>query len=103
MLFAIVITFGLSAQALSWTDFILPSANYPIAQPNPYTQYNQAYYPNSYQTQCISPYQYQNPYSYSNNIPYSITNPTVSGTTGGTSRILKNIGQSVLYSMIRGY
>lgn len=67
----------------------------------------QGYYQNPYQTQCqgqyINPYQYQRPYgSYS---PYSVMNSALSGlgSGGGAQQVVKNIGQSVLYSMLRGY
>lgn len=71
-----------------------------------YTQnYGQNYYQNPYQTQCQNPY--TNPYyQYQRTYPYGgINNPlsTLGNTTNGNNQIIKNIGQSVLYSMLRGY
>lgn len=115
----IVMTIGLSAQAdytvttyqpLYPAQITPPVGNYPTTQA--YGQpYNQAYYPNPYQAQYqnqyqgqfVNPYQYR-PNVYGNNLPYSALNPAVTGlgTTGG-SQVVKNIGQSVLYSLLRGY
>lgn len=116
ILLLIVATIGLSAKAdysfstyqpLTPAQQAIPidfstSQNYI----QPYNQvYNQPYYQNPYQTQCTNPYMYQRPYSYGTNVPYSIVNSALTGTgsTGVAPNIIKNIGQSMLYSMLRGY
>lgn len=118
ILFLLVMTIGLSAQAFPWQNFISQPYQSGIpAQPTqpgfstiqqPYGQtYNPGYYQNPYQAQYqqqyVNPYPYQNQYGYAN--PYTVVNPTTSGAnnTAGTSQVMKNIGQSVLYSMMRGY
>lgn len=126
LLLLIIMVFGLAAKADYTVTTVQPlpqqyQAYQPYYQPlvpsqpvnystvQPYGQtYNQGYYQDPYQaqyhSQCYNPYQYQQPYVYGNNLPYSTVNSTTSATstTGGNS-ILKNIGQSVLYSMLRGY
>lgn len=102
------IIFGLSAYADYTVTTSQPLYN---AQPIGYQAfqpYGQSYYQNPYQMQypgqCINPYQYQNPYLNRSNLPYTMLNPAVTGlgaTTGGS--VAKNIGQSILYSMLRGY
>ena len=76
----------------------------------PYGQtYNQGYsqnpYQNTYAGQYNNPYQYQRPYGYGTSVPYSVVNSAVSGlgTTGAGGQIVKNIGRSMIYSMMRGY
>lgn len=100
ILFLIAISIGLSVKA----DYAAPIVEYPVVSPSA-QQYNvQAYYQNPYQVQqqkqYINPYQYGVPYYAGTSVlPYPIT-----GTgTGGASQIIKNIGQSVIYSMLRGY
>lgn len=79
-----------------------PMASYSAAQPYA-QQYNQGYYQNPYQAQYqgqyVNPYQYQSPYSsYGNNSPYGImSNSNV------PQQIVRSIGQSMLFSMLRGY
>lgn len=68
---------------------------------NPY----QGYYTNPYvnQGQYVNPYAYRNPYYLNrgyNAIP-SVVNSI--GASGGAGQIIKNVGQSMLYSMLRGY
>ena len=79
--------------------------NYSTVQPYAQT-YNQNYYQDpyqaQYQTQCVNPYQYQGQY-YGNNLPYTTLSTPVTDTGSGGKQIIKNIGQSLLYSMIRGY
>lgn len=71
--------------------------------------YSQAYYQNPYQIQnqgrYINPYQYPRPYGYRNNLPYNVINTAVPAlsTTTGTNSVAKSLGQSMLYSMLRGY
>lgn len=110
ILFLLTISIGLSAQADYTVQTYQPfypaqAMNYSNIQP-----YNQGYYQNPYQTQCqgqyANPYQYQTPYyGYGNNSPYPLVNSAITGNgiTNGTPQIVKNIGQSLLYSMIRGY
>lgn len=130
-----VVSMNLSAQAFDWSSLLSqPYQTYPPNQqyqPYPSYQpfvpiqtsqvvnypsnqtyeqsYNQEYskspYQAQYQTQYVNPYQYQVPYGYANNMPYPVTNTSVSNTTGPTGQIVKNIGQSLIYSMMnnRGY
>jgi len=94
-------------------------AGYPTMQSYA-QQYNQGYCQNPYQAQVpgqyVNSYQYQRPYNpynsynaynngYENNLQYGVVNPVVSGlnTTNVTTPIVRNIGQSMLYSMMRGY
>lgn len=131
ILLLMALSIGLSVQAFDWTSLISPSyqpyQQYPTYQsyqpyvPNQTIQttqgidytatqaygqpYHQAYYQNPYQIQgqYINPYQYPRPYGYRN---YNLINtaiPALSTTTTGTSSVARNIGQSVLYSMLRGY
>lgn len=85
------------AQAAQPIDYIVQ----PYGQ-----QYNQGYYQTPYQSQCqgqyVTPYQGYN--SYGNNAPYTVMNPTAAGLAApcGTQQIVRNIGQSLLYSMLRG-
>lgn len=124
ILLLITLSIGLSVQAFDWTSLLSTPyqsyQQYPTYQSyQPYiptqtvqtttgvdysaTQaygqpYHQAYYQNPYQIQgqYVNPYQYRRPYGY--NIPYNVLNTTTSGNS-----VAKNIGQSVLYSMLRGY
>lgn len=124
ILLLIAITIGLSANADYTVQTYQPLVPSQPIQPidyttnQPYMQtynqqysptYNQPYYQNPYQvqsqTQCVNPYQYQNPYTYGSNIPYSAINAATSsiGSGGVAPQIMKNIGKSMLYSMLRGY
>lgn len=108
MLLLVAILIGLSAKA----DYTVQT--YEPFYPNPaQPYYNQNYYANpyqaQYQTETANPYLYQqqcvNPYlnrryGYPGYLPYSTLNGT---TTGGAQGIVKNIGQSLLYSIMRGY
>lgn len=110
MLLLIAVLVGLSAQANYTVTTFQPF--YPNYQ-QPYNQYyyqqdNQDYSQNPYKTQCqqqyVNPYRYQNPYyGYGNNLPYGIAN--VSGVNGSNvpQQIVRNIGQRMIYSMMRGY
>lgn len=114
ILLLIAISIGLSAYAdytvtTQQPLYNAPVVDYPMIQPYP-QPYAQPYYQNPYQAQyqgqCVNPYQYQAPYLYRRNLPYTALNPAVTGlgtttTTGGS--VAKNIGQSILYSMLRGY
>ena len=127
ILLLLAVTIGLSAQADYSFSTVEPAyqaqpVNYSTIQSygqsyaQPYTQsyaqpysqqYNQGY--NPYLTQCqgqyVNPYQYRNPYAYGNNVPYSAVNSALSGlrNTNGSTGVVKNIGQSVLFSLLRGY
>lgn len=115
ILFSMLISIGLSAEAFSWQNLLFqPSSTIIPGQPStfstiqPYNQmYNNQYYQNPYQTQCqvpyVNPYLYQRRQSYIN--PYNVINPIVPNqtTTGGASQAVKNIGQSLIYSMMQGY
>lgn len=120
ILVLIAMAIGLSAQALSWKDFFYPTYQpgipgqsikppfYSTVQPYGQIDTTQGYYyQNPYQTQCQVPYGspdwYRRPYGYSS--PYVIVNPATSTTdnTNGSSQVVRNLGQSVIYSMMRGY
>lgn len=115
ILFLMVMIIGLAAHADYTVQTSQPLYPNPYVDPalaSPYVQqYNQAYYQNpyqyQYQGQCVNPYQYRNPYMQARTLPYTAVNPAVSGlgtnTTGGASQVVRNIGQSMLYSMLRGY
>lgn len=97
----IAISIGLSAKAddiLQMNQPIYPAQAVDYSMIPPYLQpyNNQGYYQNPY----INPYQYRMPY-YGDT---SILNSSLLGTgsTGG-SQIVKNIGRTILYSMMRGY
>lgn len=110
-------TIGLSAHAAGWaellsspysqnTTYSVPQTNsFSVIQPaNP--QYNNEFYQDPNQVQCqapyVNPYLYRNPYGYVN--PYTPRiNPLLPSATSTNSSIIKNIGQSLLYSMMRGY
>lgn len=120
----ITITIGLTTSAFSWVNN--PYSPYPnvnpaqVVQPvdyntvppygQPYPQtYIQTPYQTPYQTQCQYPGQYVNPYTYQrygygNNIVSPIINSVTGlGVTNGTNQIVRNIGRSMFYSMLRGY
>lgn len=118
ILFLVIVLVG----AASYADYTVTTyqpwynpqvAGYPAVQPYDTQQYNQGYYQNPYnaynpyQAQCVNPYLYHRPYGYRSGLPYNALPSVVSGvgtgTTGGASQIAKNIGQSMLYSMMRGY
>ena len=119
MFLLIVMAATLSAQADVWSSYpnqvyqpyqlqntfqSVQSPDYSITQPSS-ASYNQGYYQNPYQTQCLGQYinPYQRPYgSYS---PYNVAGSVLSGSgsMGGTQQIVRNIGQSLLYSVLRGY
>lgn len=114
----ITMTMGLSASALSWLGYpytpyqnvnpaqVIQPVDYNTAQQygQPYTQ---TYIQTPYQTQCQYPGQYANPYAY--RYGYGMTSPIVNSTlngltsVNGSNQIIKNIGRSVFYSMLRGY
>lgn len=110
VLFLIAISIGLSVKA---DDTIQTDQSIYPAQPLDYSTIpaysqlynNQGYYQNPYQTQYPRPY--INPYQY--RMPYiggtSILNSSLLGTgsTGGAQQIIKSLGRSILYSMMRGY
>lgn len=123
-----VILIGLSAKAFDWVGLgyqpyqqsnTPQTTTFSVVQPaNP--SYDNMFYQSPNQVQCQAPYVnpylyrrpygYINPYNYTN--PYNVTNPLVQSpyntTTTTTSssvptQIVRNIGQSMLYSMMRGY
>lgn len=102
ILLLIVFIIGLSANA----DYVVQPYS-PYYQP-PINTYTNEYDPNSSyqiqnQQQCINPYAYGR-YRYRNNLLYPGTNPLLYGANvSGNQGILRNIGQSLLYSMMRGY
>lgn len=95
--------------------YVVPQANgYSVVQPANPAYENMFYqYPNQVQCQVpyTNPYLYRspygqiNPYSYkANPVFYSPYNTTAaSATTNLPKQIVRNIGQSMLYSMRRGY
>lgn len=118
ILLLMFISIGLSAQAnyaiqTSQPLYPIQTAGYPLVQPqytqgyyqNPYMAQNQQQYVNPYiyQQQCTNPYLYQR--QYRNILPYQAANSSVlnGDNTIGNQGIMKNIGQSILYSMLRGY
>ena len=115
LLLLVAVLMGLSAKAnytVTTTQPLYPNNVYDY--PSVQQPYNQGYYQDPYQAQAqnsyINPYQqpyaspYQ-PYGYRNNIPFSILNSATTGlgSSTGTTGIVKNIGRSLLYSMMRGY
>lgn len=117
ILFLVLVLMGLSAKAdytiTTQQPFYNPqaAAYYNAQQPYNQTynpQYNQGYTQNpyQYQQQCYNPYMYQRPYvGYDNNLPNIVTN-TLDSTTNTTSvprQIARDLGQSVLLRMLRGY
>lgn len=71
-------------------------------------QYNQDYYPSpqqvQYQQQYVNPYQYQNQYYGTGNyLPYAANNTSGLSSTTIPQQIVRNIGQRMIYSMMRGY
>lgn len=120
-----VFMMGLSVHAAGWAEllstpysqnnsYVVPQANgFSVVQPNP--TYNNMFYQDANQVQCqvpyTNPYLYRqpygqiNPYSYRVNpllqSPYNTT--TTSATTNLPNQVVRNIGQSMLYSMMRGY
>ncbi len=108
-----VISIGLCVQADYTFQTYQPTyqsqpINYSAFQPYN-QQYSETYSQNPYQSQCqgqyINPYQYQRPYIYGNNLPSTLVNSAMmgQGNTGVPRQIVKNIGQSLIYSMMRGY
>lgn len=122
----IVFMMGVSVHAAGWAEllstpysqnntYVVPQANgFSVVQPaNP--AYNNMFYQDPNQVQCqapyANPYLYRspygqiNPYSYRVNpmwqSPYNTT--TTSTTTSLPNQVVRNIGQSMLYSMMRGY
>lgn len=111
-----IIMAGLSAQAFDWAEYGYNTYQQPIDTSQPTTLsvvqpanpvYNNMFYQDPTQVQCQMPYNnpyiYRRPYGYMN--PYARVNPITSipSGTNATSQIVRNIGQSVLYSMMRGY
>lgn len=121
-----VFMMGLSVHAAGWAEllstpysqadsYVVPQVNgFSVVQPaNP--AYDNMFYQNPNQIQCqvpyTNPYQYRrpygqiNPYSYRVNpllqSPYNTT--PMSATTNLPKQVVRNIGQSMLYSMMRGY
>lgn len=119
---------GLSVHAAGWAEllsqpyqqtdtYVVPQANgYSVVQPVN-SPYNNMFYQDPNQVQCQAPY--TNPYLYRR--PYGVVNPytgrinpfiqnpyapnvtTTVNTTSVPNQIVRNIGQSMLYSMMRGY
>lgn len=93
--------------------------NYPVANPSINSSYyapgqnvNQVNYPNPYQCQYPNSYQYQNPYAYNGygyGYPTGAAYPLINsgltglGATGAKGQIIRNIGQNVLFKLLRGY
>lgn len=116
---------GLSAYAAGWAELLSApyaqnntytypqTATYSVVQPaNP--AYNNMFYQDPNQVQCqapyVNPYLYRSPYGAINPYSYRVNplwhNPYSTTTTTSTSvpaQIVRNVGQSMLYSMMRGY
>lgn len=115
ILFCPFLAISLSAKAddTAQTDQLSDPAqavDYSVIPPYPQQYNSQDYYRNPYQVQYPRPY--INPYLNSspfyggiNPLPSSLLNPVMLGTgsTGAASQIIKSIGRSLMYSMIRGY
>lgn len=131
ILSSIIFIMGLSANAFDWSSLsgllYSPYQQYPqYPQTSQYNAYQQPYsaplvtqtqpdqngnytvtetYPQSYtyQPQCVNPY--NRPYGYRRNNPFNVINSAVPGVTvnAGTGQIMRNVGQSMMYSMLRGY
>lgn len=110
ILFLMAILIGLSVKAddtMQMDQQIYPAhaVDYSIIPPIPPQYNNSGYYQNPYQAQYQTPY--MNPYQY--RMPYyggtSMLNSSLLGTgsAGGTQQIVKRLGRSLLYSMMRGY
>lgn len=121
----IIFMMGLSVHAAGWAEllsqpysqtdtYVVPQTNgYSVVQPNP--TYNNMFYQDPNQVQCQVPY--SNPYLYQR--PYGQINPYTarvnpmwqspyntmpsSASTNLPKQVVRNIGQSMLYSMMRGY
>jgi len=122
ILLLVVVSIGLSAQAdyTVQTQTFQPSYYNQTTQPQYYSnvqsyqqypQYQQCQadsqnnYQNTYQSQYqnqYNPYQYQRLYGYGNN---GLLNSSLPGLTGlnGTSPIVRNIAQSLIFAKLRGY
>lgn len=79
--------------------------------PNQYYQ-NPYYYQHSYLNPIQPQYQNVYPYGYNNynqplipGVPYSVSSSNIAGfdNSGNKNQIIKNIGQNILYSLLRGY
>lgn len=120
-----IILAGLSVQAFNWSDLgyspyqqgynnttVTQPTTFSVVQPTNPT-YNNMFYQDPNQVQCQipnqNPYSYQRPYGYVN--PYTarinplLPSPYNMNTTSTSvpNQIVRNIGQSMLYSMMRGY
>lgn len=121
-----IFVMGLSVHALGWEDFgyspyqqsvttVQPGALSVVQPVN--SPYNNMFYQDPNQVQCeapyINPYLYRRPYGiinpYTGRInpvvqnPYNTNVTTNTTTTSVPNQIVRNIGQSMLYSMMRGY
>lgn len=119
-----VFIIGLSAHAVGWAELLsqpygqntytVPQVNtFSVVQPaNP--AYNNMFYQDPNQVQCQAPYGnpylYRRPYGVINPYSYRVNpllqnpyNPTTTTSTSMPTQIVRNVGQSMLYSMMRGY
>lgn len=91
----------MNAQPIQTTQVVDSSIN-----SNYDPQYNQTYcqnpYQSQYQGQYVNPYLSRRIYGYGNNMPYYVRN-SILPTNNNTGQAVRNIGQSLLYSMVRGY
>lgn len=117
---------GSVAHAVGWAELLSPpypqTNSYVFPQTNGYSvvqsanpTYDNMFYQDPNQVQCqasyVNPYLYRrpygqiNPYSYGTNPlfqnPYNMTPNATTTNLGG--QVVRNIGQSMLYSMMRGY
>lgn len=124
-----VFIIGLSANAAGWAELLSPpypqqTNSYFFPQTNGYSvvqsanpTYDNMFYQDPNQVQCqasyVNPYLYRrpygqiNPYTYGVNPlfqnPYNMTPTSTATTTSLPGQIVRNVGQSMLYSMMRGY
>lgn len=110
ILFLVLVLSGLSVQADYTVTTQKPFYNAQAAGCYPYAQtynqqYNQGYYQNPYQQQYYNPYLYRRPYIVNgNNLPTIVTNTADTTTTTSVPRqVARNVGQAMMFRMLRGY
>lgn len=117
---------GLSVHAAGWAELLSPpypqAGSYVVPQAGGYSvvqsanpTYDNMFYQDPNQVQCqasyANPYLYRRPYGQVNPYNYGVNplmqNPynmsQTAGTTNLSKQVVRNLGQSMLYSMMRGY
>lgn len=110
ILFICLLLLGLPTMADYTVQTIQPvypaqTINYPIAQQSYNQQYAQYPYPTQSPSQYVNPYMYPRySYGYGNNLPYPVVNSALFGVgSTGSQQVMKNIGQNILFRILRGY